>query len=389
MKVKKRARYVIFFLFLAILLSVIEFAFNPLGLGPEPDQVLTPDFFASPLQDSNDLELLVDGQEAFDAILRVIDSANTAIHVQTYIWKDDAIGGQVAASLKKAADRGVQVTISKDVLGTVFEVFDMLAGRPSPVYTRSGLRGYDNITVRTDIFEENDHSKYFVVDGQTTIFGGMNIADEYHTEWHDYMVWIRHQRFTQAFEARVLRGEPWPVKAPVVLAVNDPEATEIRTALIEMLDHAKEKIIIEHAYFSDDQVIDAVGRAARRGVEVDLILPKEPDTHIYANRATINQLLEMGAETSLRVFLYPRMTHAKVMLVDWVIAAVGSANLTPRSMLTSKEITLFLSGTETVSFIRELGERLATDIAESQRIETPYALSWIEKVQAVVGKYVW
>ncbi len=91
----------------------------------------------------------------------------------------------------------------------------------------------------------------------------------------------------------------------------------------------------------------------------------------------------------MRVFLYPRMTHAKVMLVDGVIAAVGSANLTPRSMLTSKEATLFLSGTETVSFIQELRERLAADIAESERIETPYTLSCIEKTQVEVGKYVW
>ena len=389
MKLNRRARYFISFLSLAILLSVFQFAFNPLGLGPEPEEVLTPDFFANPLQDSNDLELLVDGREAFDAILGVIDSAATTIHVQTYIWKDDEIGRRVATSLKKAAARGVQVTVSKDVLGTVFELYDTFTGKPSPVYTQSGLRGYDNITVRTDLFAKNDHSKYFVVDGRTTIFGGMNIADEYHTEWHDYMVWIRHQRFAEAFEVKVLQGEPWPVKAPVVLAVNDPKVTEIRTALIEILNHARESIVVEHAYFSDDKVVEAVGRAAKRGVEVDIILPKEPDTHIYANWSTINRFLEMGSDTSLRVFLYPRMTHAKVILVDGVIAAVGSANLTPRSMLTSKEITLFLSGTEDVKFIRELRDRLVADIAESERIETPYNLGLIEKAQAVVGKYVW
>jgi len=88
----------------------------------------------------------------------------------------------------------------------------------------------------------------------------------------------------------------------------------------------------------------------------------------------------MGSDTSLRVFLYPRMTHAKVMLVDGVIAAVGSANLTPRSMLTSKEATLFLSETETVSFIQELRERLAADIAES---ESPGSTTtWSQRINA-------
>jgi cardiolipin synthase len=375
--------------FLTIAVSLVQFAFNPLGLGPEPERVLTPEFFANPLKSSNDVELLIDGGDAFDAILAVIDDADISIYVQTFIWKDDAIGIQVATHLKQAAARGVRVTVSKDVLGTVFELFDMLSGRTSPVYTKSGLRGYDNVDVRTDLFAENDHSKYFIVDGKETIFGGMNIADEYHSEWHDYMIRIRNDRFARAFEARVLDGEPWPVEAPVVLAVNDRIATEIRTALIEIVDHARESIVLEHAYFSDDKIIAAIGRAAERGVAVTVILAKEPDTHVYANWVTINRLLEIGADTSLQVFLYPRMMHSKVIVVDGVVAAVGSANLTPRSMVTTKEITLFVSGTPDTEFIRELSEQLASDIAESELVDSPFTLGWTEKVQAIVGKYVW
>ena len=386
---KRRRRYVFLLAFLAVTVSAVQFAFNPLGLGPEPERFLTSEFFENPLRSTDGVSLLVDGDEAFEAISRVIDDATTSIHVQTFIWKDDTIGARVATSLKAAAARGVSVTVSKDVLGTVFEVFDMLSGRTSPVYTRAGLRGQDNVDVRTDIFAEGDHSKYFIVDGEETIFGGMNIADEYHTDWHDYMVWIQDDRFARAFEARVLRGEPWPVAAPVVLAVNDAVATEIRTAMVEILDHATETIVLEHAYFSDDAVIDAVVRAAKRGVDVDVILPKEPDTHVYANRVTINRLLELGAGTSLRVLLYPRMMHSKVILVDGVVAAVGSANLTPRSMVTTKEITLFMSGTRNTGFVRELSRNLAADVAVSEPVERPFALSWRDEILAVAGKYVW
>ena len=98
------------------------------------------------------------------------------------------------------------------------------------------------------------------------------------------------ERWTGAFEKKVLEGFAWPNPAPFVVTVNNKDITEIRTALIEMIDHANENVIIQHAYFSDNKMIAAVKRAAARGVRVDVVLPKEPDTHIYANMLTINKL---------------------------------------------------------------------------------------------------
>ena len=389
MKTGRRTKFIVIAVLLAFLVAAFFFVFNPLGLGPEPESVLAPEFFDHPAEDLSGLELLIDGEEAFDRVVAAIDSAESSIVVQTYIWKDDVIGRLVSDRLKEAAKRGVQVTIMKDVLGTVFELGDMLAGKPSPVYTKSGLRGHDNINVRTDISADTDHSKYFVVDESVAIFGGMNIADEYHREWHDYMALVGTKRWAKAFADKVIHGVPWPVAGPAVVAVNDRNATEIRTATIEMLDQARKSIIIEHAYFSDDQVIEAVGRAARRGIEVDVVLPKEPDTHVFANLATINRLLEFAESDTLRILLYPQMTHAKVILTDGGIAAVGSANLTPRSMRTSMEVTLFVNGAPDTGFIRELRERLEVDIAESVLVSRPFELSFYDELKAVVGKYVW
>jgi cardiolipin synthase len=384
----KRTKFVLIAIFLALLISLFFFIFNPLGLGPEPDSVLAPEFFDRPAPDLRGLDLLIDGEEAFAKILEAIDSAESSIFVQTYIWKDDVIGRLVADRLKEAAARGVQVTVRKDVLGTVFEFVDMLKGKPSPVYTKSGLRGHDNIAVKTDVSADTDHSKYFVVDESVAIFGGMNIADEYHKDWHDYMALVGTSRWAKAFADKVIHGAPWPVRGPAVVAVNDRHQTEIRRATLEMLDHAKTSVIIEHAYFSDDQVVEAVIRAAKRGIDVDVVLPKEPDTHIYANLATINRLLGSGAD-SMRILLYPRMTHAKVILADGTIAAVGSANLTPRSMRTSMEVTLFVNGAPDTRFIRELREQLEADIAECELVSGPFELSLWGKIKAVVGKYVW
>jgi len=371
------------------MLAAVQFVFNPLGLGPEPDTVLPDAFFSQPKKVDGRLELLVDGKEAFNEILKAIDAAQSSIHVQTYIWKDDDIGQQIVSKLKTAATRGVKVTVRKDALGTAFEMMDMLKGRPSPVFTKSGLKDINNIDVKVDIWADTDHSKYVILDHKAVILGGMNIADEYHTQWHDYMAMIRSERWTTAFEDRVLKSAPWPEPAPFEITLNNKNTTEIRTALIELIKNAKESVIIEHAYFSDDKIIEAVKLAAENGIQVNIILPEKPDTHHYANMVTINQLIQSKEKTRPRVFLYPQMMHAKVVLADGVIAAVGSANLTPRSMKTSREVTIFFHGNSDDPFIKRLRERLEADVAESEEVLTPFKLGVAGKIKAFFGKYLW
>ena len=377
------------FFLVVTLLAAVQFVFNPLGLGPEPDAVLPEAFFSQPKNVDREIKLLVDGEEAFDEISHAIDAAQSSIHVQTFIWKDDHIGRKIVTKLRAAANRGVKVTVRKDALGTAFELVDMLKGRPSPVFTKSGLKDTKNIDVKVDVWADTDHSKYVIVDHKEVIFGGMNIADEYHTQWHDYMVRIRNERWTKAFEDRVFKSSPWPNPAPFVITINDNKITEIRTALIEMINHAKESIVIEHAYFSDDKVIEAVKRVAKNGIQVTIILPKRPDTHHYANMVTINKLIPSEEKTAPRVFLYPKMMHAKVVLTDGVIAAVGSANLTPRSMKTSREITMFVHGNPEDLFIKKLREKLEADMAESEAVLTPFQLGIADKIKAFFGKYLW
>ena len=389
MTVPKRIFSFLGVLALLLMVALFFFVFNPLGLGPEPETVLSSEFFANPAQDLSDLELLVDGKAAFNEIFAAIDSAESSVYIQTYIWKDDSTGQAVVAKLKSAADRGIRVAVSKDMLGTFFELGDMIKGKPSPVFTRTGLKDHENIQVISDLFADTDHSKYYIFDEIGVIFGGMNIADEYHLQWHDYMVLIRGKAWTEAFTNKVLKQHRWPPHSPLVLAVNNSKETEIRTATIEMIEKATERVVIEHAYFSDDKLIDAVEKAATRGVRVAMILPKTPDTHLYANMVTVNRLLDSESGKAPRVFLYPHMSHAKVIMTDGRIAAIGSANLTPRSMLTSKEITLFVHGVATSRFIRELREQLESDMAVSEEVLQPFELGPLEKIKAVVGKYFW
>lgn len=389
MSQKKRGSFLFRALVLVIFLGLIQFFFNPLGLGPQPASILGPAFFDTTVKNMKDVELLIDGKAAFDAVYESLDSAKKSIYVQTYIWKDDKTGKTIVEKLKKAADRGVEVTVNKDMLGTVFELGDIFNGRPSPVFTSAGLKNYPHIKVNTKIFAHYDHSKYFITDHETLIFGGMNIADEYHFEWHDYMALIKGKDRVAAFENRVLHGKPWPAGLPAVVAVNDEHATEIRTGLREMIDHAKKNIIVQHAYFSDDIIIEALLRATDRGVQVDVILPKAPDTHSLANKVTINRLLSSKSSKNIRIFLYPVMSHAKVLLTDGEFVAVGSANLTPRSMLTSKELTLFVHGNRDEPFLQKLRNQMDADLAKSSQVQESFKFTIKDRILGLIGKYVW
>jgi cardiolipin synthase len=374
---------------LAVCVSTFVFVFNPLGLGPEPEFVLPQSFFEEPAKDLRELQLLIDGEEAVEEISKEIRQAESSVFMQMFIWKDDSIGRRLVDTLKSLSDNGVKVTVSKDALGTFFELGDMIKGKPSPVYTTTGLKDYKNIDVRTDLFADNDHSKYVIVDRKVVAMGGMNVADEYHKDWHDYMVLFRNSIWTEAFESRVLKAGSWPEIIPFVITVNDRKATEIRTAYVQIIDNAREQVIIEHAYFSDDRIIKALQRAMERGVEVNLILPRSPDTHGYANMATINRLIETKYNENIIVYFYPRMSHAKVALVDGVIAAVGSANLTPRSMVTTREVTLFVHGKPDALFISRLRNQLEHDMKESEKVIEPFELGTTDQVRAMLDKYLW
>jgi cardiolipin synthase A/B len=257
------------------------------------------------------------------------------------------------------------------------------------VFTSAGLKGYKRIEVNTKLFAHYDHSKYFIIDHETVIFGGMNIADEYHFQWHDYMAMFKGKERVNLFEDHVLRGKPWPAGRPAVVGVNNEHATEIRTGLREMIDAAMKRIIVQHAYFSDSKIIDALLRAANRGIQVDVILPKAPDTHGYANMMTINKLLASEHHDRFRIFLYPSMSHAKVVLVDGEIVGVGSANLTPRSMLTSKELTLFVHWDHHAPFIEKLRNQMDADLAKSTEVKKSFDLSTKDRIMGFAGKYVW
>ncbi len=365
------------------LFAIFILLFSPFGLGPVTASLLPEKFFTEPTT-SDELTLLVEGEEAFDEILRQLGKAKKSIFVQTFIFRGDNIGRLVANELVKAGRRGVHVTVRKDVAGFFFELRDTISGRRSPVFPGGILSGEPGIDVVVDIFRATDHSKYFIIDNRLVLFGGMNIGDEYHLNWLDYMVKLDSD-WSTAFGAVMSEGKDWPTTAPFILATNSREKCEIKRGILEVIESSKKSALLLHAYFSDDDIILALTEAKKRGVDVDVIMPRDPGTHFFANRVTINRLLL----AKVNVFLYPKMSHAKVALIDGKISVTGSANLTHRSMRRSIEVSLFHHGRKDDPFTVSLHESLHKVKHESQQVSDPFALGWHEKVAAIVGKYTW
>ena len=376
-------------LFVGLILGGAYFVFNPLGLGPLAQMVLPDQFFDLPKPNGVALDLLVDGKEVFEAILDAIDAATSNIDIQIHIWKDDPTGRMVVERLIAAAHRGVKVRLNKDALGTIFEIGAVISGKPGSIVTRSGLKDHPNIQLRVTPFVDPNRSSYFIVDRRLVILGGIHISNECHLHCHDYMVQVSGAAWVEAFMKKVVNGEPWPEVAPFFIAVNDNDRVEIRTALIEIIDRARQTIVIEHTYFSTRKVVAAIQRALLRGIPVSIILPKAPQNPRYANRLTINRLLQSAGENAPKIFLSPQNMHARAILVDGKIAAVGSANLTLRSMLTNREVTLFFHGKADHPFIRRLRGQLVVDLLNSERVTIAYDMDLTARLKAKIEQYLW
>ena len=305
--------------------------------------------------DDDEAHLYMRGDELLDDVVAAIDSAQTQILFETFIWVDDAAGTRVRDALARAADRGVRVHVLWDWLLSDrglddgyfpknVEAFPFRQVRTAPGY----LRPHNLL---------RDHRKVLVVDERVAFVGGYNVGEEY-LGWRD-----THLRIAgpSALEVANAFGDFWNEHAPahatplpdvpgrpwdphVVVHRNDPSLAifPIRGMYLEAIDRAERRIWLTTAYFVPDRSFrGALLDAARRGVDVRILLParsNHPITDVLAH-GMFDELLSTGA----RIFLYRDfMVHAKTGLIDDQWVTVGTANLDRWSMLGNYEINLEL-----------------------------------------------
>lgn len=302
------------------------------------------------------------GRDLFEDMLTDIEQASQRVYLETFIWKGDEIGHRFKRAVEDAAARGVQVCL----------VYDEFANLVVP---RSFFRFAEGVQVRKHPLVSGpatldgrnsgrDHRKLLVVDSRVGYIGGYNIGDTYADRWRD-----THARLVGPGVAELENAfvDFWNGKPPGLAHRVRPRASHgdelvnhaeriwdgtvrvhrnspnirvypIRNMYLEAIDRAVDRIWLTQAYLiPDDDFTAALFAAARRGVDVRIIVPAQSN-HVVADwlsRGFYDSLLRYG----VRLFLYQgAMVHAKTGTIDGVWSTIGTANLDRLSLAGNYEV---------------------------------------------------
>jgi cardiolipin synthase len=357
----------------------------------------------APLVRGNDGALLIDGPATHRAMFDAIGRARDHVNLQTYILEATGPGEALAALLIRKRAQGVKVNVLYDSvgsMGTPQEFFERLRAAGiavcefNPVNPlKSPPRGWQ--------INNRDHRKILVVDGRVAFTGGINISGVYsagsfgsarrapsrEAGWRDTHVltrgpivaefqrvfldaWSQQRCETPvpaAYYPRTGERGDWIMR--VVAADPAAGASPMYVALLSALDQAERRAWLTYGYFvPDPATVDALKRAAARGVDVRLVLPGFSDfwAPLYAGRSHYDELL--GAK--VRIFeRHDALLHAKTAVIDGVWSSVGSTNLDWRSFVHNYEADVIVLGD---AFARSLERLFDLDVQASHEI-TPEA----------------
>ncbi len=347
-----------------------------------------------PLVAGNRVELLKDGPETFEAMFAAMKAARHHIHIETFILDDDRIGSLLADILIERRQAGVEVRLVYDSIGALAaaeEYFSRLRHHGVQLYEYHPLSPTDIIRIWR--LNNRHHRKITIVDGRVGFTGGLNISSVYtkpssgeirslQQGWRDTHVKVEGpavaqlQRLFVAFWARIhdappLDGPeyypPLEEQGEQLIRLVDSKAGDAEVDIYKLylaaIDNARERIWITQGYFSPDRrILDALKRAARRNVDVRLLLPGLTDSWVTRNssRAHYSELLIAG----VRVFeRRDALQHPKTAVVDTIWSTVGSANLDYRSFLHANEANLVIWG-------RDFAEKMETLFLADQEQNT-------------------
>ncbi|MDT7835028.1 phospholipase D-like domain-containing protein [Aquabacterium sp. OR-4] len=329
----------------------------------------------------NQTTLLIDGPSTFAAMFAAIEQARQSVLLQSYIIEDAAISQRLAELLARKRAQGVAVAVLYDDLGSIGTPRQFLqalqaAGVPTCAFNPVSpfkRPGYWGISHR-------DHRKILTVDRGTGFTGGINISavyasgsfgrarlrtasDAQRSGWRDTQV--RLQGPAVAALEDVMRKTwadqgcrtplPAPASAPalapaaadvvrIVPSGPDDADSRIYAMLLNAIDTASRSVQLTMAYFAPGQeMVDALCDAARRGVDVRLILPSISDFApvLHAGRSHYQRLLEAG----VRLYeLDDAVLHAKTAVIDGVVSTVGSSNMDWRSFVANNEVNAVVFG---------------------------------------------
>jgi cardiolipin synthase len=357
-----------------------------------------PAFFGSALAlaqpvplSGNKVDLLIDGDQYFPAMLNAIRSARRTINFEAYILYSDEIGRAFRDALSERARAGVEVRILLDGLGSSWH----LNNSDVAMMKQAGCKFayyHPLLSWRVDRTNRRSHRRVLVVDGRVAFTGGIGFAEKWsgHTQdanhWHDVEARVEgplvsllqtafQSHWIKTFGEALSGADQFPALPPAgtlraqVIASHSFSMAPMPLTQAVAFAAATKRIWITNAYCapSDDQV-DLLIKAVKRGVDVRFIVPGEHNDQPLtksAGRSAYGRLLE-GA---VRIFEYqPTMIHTKAMVVDGMFSVLGSSNLDPRSTEINEELDLAV-------YDREFGHRMELMFEEDLRHSTEYTLA--------------
>ena len=345
----------------------------------------------------NKVTLLFDGPQTMAAMEAAIQGATSSIHLETYIFDQDPIGLRFADLLVQRQQAGVKTRIIYDSVGTL--------GTPDAFFERLRAAGIElqafnpvNPFKLRGPWQPNsrDHRKILVVDGKIGFTGGVNISQSYsnsslfrsrHKEgqeigWRDTHLQIQGpavavlqsvfmQNWNAHATAPVASAElypPLPVAGSkgVRVVASQPEGQqETYKAYLDAIHGAQHRIYLTCAYFVPDApMLDALLDAARRGVDVKLVVPgvQEGGMVFYAGHAFFEPMLQGG----MRIFqMRQAVLHAKTAVIDGRWSTVGSTNMDTRSFLHNSEVNVIVVDD---AFGSAMEDAFAEDLRDSQEV---------------------
>ena len=340
---------------------------------------------AQPLIPGNKIRPLINGDEAFPAMLAAIESAQKTVSLSTYIFDNDPSGRAFVDALARAVKRKVEVRVLIDAAGTRYSWPPVTWRLRHAKIPHARFLPASLLTPwRVATINLRNHRKLLIVDGKLAFTGGMNIrhgnvlADRPKSPVRDLQFRVEGPVVTQLQESfvndwafctrEILKGSEWlpelseggEVIARVITDGPDGDFEKARWTLLAALAEAQTSVHIVTPYFlPDPALVSALNLAALRGVRVDIILPAQnnlPFVH-WASRAMWWQVLERGCHLWLTP---PPFDHSKLMIVDghWVL--FGSANWDARSLRLNFELNVECYG-------REFAQRMESVIEQKLR----------------------
>ena len=343
-----------------------------------------------PATEGNAIDVLRNGDRIFPAMFEAVASASSTVDFLTFVYWQGSIGREMAELLAERARAGVRVRVILDALGA-FSMDRTLVDRM--IGAGAQVEWFRPVN-KARFWDANhrSHRKVLICDEDVAFTGGIGIADEWRgdargpDEWRDTHFRIRgpavdglRAAFVQnwAETGRHLFDEGvdrFPVQpaigstvAQVVRGAAQTGWSDVATLVRSLLALAHERVRITTAYFVPDEATCRVlADTARRGVEVDVLLP---GPHVdkrcvqLASQAQYDSLLGAG----VRLWSYQvSMLHAKVITVDGTVASVGSANFTSRSLLLDDEVNVVVFDPAIVGI---LDRDFEADLAASEPVD--------------------